>query len=365
MTKNAKEIKKQNISQFITDDATALNTFRSLILFGKNSATYKFAFCHALLLQKPQSEINYRDLTENFLKELYAHYKQNPSQFQSGTNQLTQAMDVFKEHGESKAAWEQLVFIAENIIYNHVFDAFQNVGGGTIDTRYMLFEHDKKARKLVLTNNTLSLMEKPDLVQTVLSENRSRWGIVEAAWQGGLSPNLVEFNAETGDLISIKAGIRINLRSAVTSLLPYQKGRCFYCNRYVSTSFGIHDDNFADVDHFFSHAILNRLRFAKENIDPRINFDSVWNLVIACRACNRGVDGKSARRADSLYYQKIVARNNLILEEHNHSLKFAMKTGFNVVNAQQMSKKMAQLFNLLETFPSWKPERIFDTRELL
>ncbi len=354
-----KEIKKKNISQFINESASSLNTFRTLILFGKNTATYKFAFCHALLKQKSKSFINYQDLTEDFLSALYQHHKVNPYQFQTGENTLTKAMDVYTASGESDEHWNKLRGVSEGIIYNHVFDAFQNVGGGTIDKSFLLFEHIKKDKQLVLTDNMLRVLDSEELINTILQENEARWAIVESAWQNGISTNLLGYSSDTNELYVGKKEGRVNLRSAVSTLSPYQKGKCFYCRRTVDATLHKDDDAFADVDHFFSLKSLKESKQLAILSDNNINLNGVWNLVIACKACNRGKGGKFEQRADDMFYEKLLKRNLYFLEEHKHTLKTGICSSLNVNNSNQLQIKMKEIFEFLAIREGWKPELVF------
>ena len=43
----------------------------------------------------------------------------------------------------------------------------------------------------------------------------------------------------------------------------------------------------------------------------------VWNLVLACRTCNRGVNGKFARVADIRYLTCLHTRNSFLIESHH------------------------------------------------
>jgi hypothetical protein len=353
------EIKNVNIHGFINTDESTLNTFRTLLLFGKNSATYKFAFCDALLKQHAKSHISYQDLLSDFVLALYQHYKVTPNQFQKGTNKLTQCMDEYQVSGEASSNWERLLKTAEGIIFNHVFDAFQNVGGGTIDKKFQLFEHHKKDKKLILTDNTLQVLESSKLIETIIRENQSRWGIVESAWRGGLSPNLMEFNKESNEFISVKDNNRVNLRSAVPVLSPYQKSKCFYCNREVDETLGSEEDAFPDVDHFFAFSSLKEGRITGLIKDNQINPNGVWNLVIACKSCNRGAGGKFDQKADNVYFDKLLKRNLHFMEEHKHSLKNGTCTSLNINNAGELKSKMNDIFKFLEIRSGWKPKCIF------
>ena len=108
---------------------------------------------------------------------------------------------------------------------------------------------------------------------------------------------------------------RVGLRSAVDILMPYQKGDCFYCNRQLDRQSDSQNDSFPDVDHFYPFSLFNNQNMIAANPN------GVWNLVIACKSCNRGGDGKFDAPPDRLYFRKLLERNLLFVEEHKHSLK--------------------------------------------
>jgi hypothetical protein len=105
----------------------------------------------------------------------------------------------------------------------------------------------------------------------------------------GISRNLVgvEFDEDNQLLFTRVNKRRVDITSCRDSLNGYQKGRCFYCFKPISLVPG--DAELADVDHFIPWAARHEVS----------NINGVWNLVLACRCCNRGVEGKSARIPDS------------------------------------------------------------------
>ncbi len=344
------EIKKEAIKHFLTDHNTVQNTFRTLVLFGKNTATYKFAFCHALLKQKPQDAIRYDDLRDGFVEEFINHYEHNPHQFNQGTTKFTQAIDAYIKSDRSISDWTGLIDVAEQSIYNNVFDAFQNVGSGTIDTPYLLFEHDKKNKTLILTDNTNAMLENPKLVQETSLENQSRWNIVEEAWRSQLSPNLLEYSEVDNTFYSINGLVRVGLRSAVDVLLPYQKGKCFYCNRPLNRFADSQEDDFPDVDHFLPFSLLST------EILNGANRNGVWNLVIACKSCNRGERGKFNAPPDTEFFNALLSRNLLYVEEHKHSLRNSILLSLNVTDKAEVRSKMKQMHSNFKMIRGWKPE---------
>ena len=63
--------------KFQENDTSIESQWRSLILFGKNSATYKFAFAKSLLelIDKETTSITKTDLAVPFAKHMTAHLK--------------------------------------------------------------------------------------------------------------------------------------------------------------------------------------------------------------------------------------------------------------------------------------------------
>src|SRR5262249_30410145 len=127
-------------------------------------------------------------------------------------------------------------------------------------------------------------------------EVEARWRLVETAWELNLPAHALVV-AYDSDLDCLVADSRSHRRKAVTpcrdALNGYQKGKCFYCFADISLVGGA--DDLADVDHFFPHR-LKGFRVA----DP---VDGVWNLVLACPACNRGTQGKFDRLPELSYLE--------------------------------------------------------------
>ncbi|MCG9569051.1 HNH endonuclease [Vibrio chagasii] len=352
MTNNS--ITNQDINEFLFSDSAPIHAVRTVTTFGKNSATYKFALLHALLKKKSVTgHVSYDDLAEDFLKELVVHYERNPHQFARRENKLTKSIDVYLETDRSPSDWNILKEIARKNIFNDVFRAYQNVGSGSLTESHMLFEDVRSEKRIVLTDSLMSVLEDEDAKKVLHNENQARWAVVEEAWKVGIAPNILSYNHEDGLFYSETKNHRIGLRSAVDTLSPYQKGRCFYCHRKVSKFVLADHDDFADVDHFFPISKLLKL-------GPDIpNPNGVWNLVIACKKCNRGADGKSDQPADRYYYEALVKRNVLFFEEHRHSLKNAISLSLKVTSKKGILSKMQQVYKPFEVLNSWKPKRVF------
>lgn len=337
---------KPIIQTFNASDSSVAATLRTIVLFGKNTSTYKFALASTLLKLKPKDSIAYEELRDDFILTLFRHYQINPHQYQAGENSLTRAFDKYQiDHN-----WDSLLRVAQGSIYKYVFDAFHNVGGGSIKREHILFEHVPNEKKLVLTDNINAILERPQLIDVLSNENESRWMIVEEAWKNSLSPNFLIYNKAEGNLVSVSSNERTNLRSAVSVLLPYQHGNCFYCNKRLNTFAISSDSDFPDVDHFVAHSYFNR---PDMNL---VNPDSIWNLVIACKDCNRGQDGKFERIPSLKFQQKLINRNVLFTEEHRHSLKNSILMSLSAINHIDVERRIAAIFEKFHMIEGWNPK---------
>jgi hypothetical protein len=336
---------KKTIQEFTTGENDPLNIFRTIVLFGKNVSTYKFALGSVLMKQDPKSEIRITDITQDFLKELYSHYQQSPKQWTGGENSVTRAFDTYANGGN----WEEMVKVAEKSIYNNVFDAFHNIGGSSIKDECRLFEYNKVSKILTLTDTLNKILHKELSKSTIINENQTRWRLVEEAWRNSLSPNILEYdNGEFHSYNLLNPDIRTNLRSAVNVLLPYQKGRCFYCNKEINQNASVCDHDFPDVDHVFPFSSLIR-----RNIRP-LRSNGIWNLVIACQECNRGNSGKFDSPPSPKYFQKLLTRNILFTEEHRHSLKNSILITMHCENAADVEKRMHFISNQFRFIKGWE-----------
>ena len=55
-----------------------------------------------------------------------------------------------------------------------------------------------------------------------------------------------------------------------------------------------------------------------------VPLDGVWNLVLACRRCNRGAGGKSARVPKQPLLERLSRRNEFLIESH-HPLRETLR----------------------------------------
>lgn len=287
--------------EFYQADPTLENYWRGVILFGRNVASYKFALASALYeVDKTGSDLITLDqLAVPFSGYLCEHLKHAPKQITSRSSQFLETCLKFNR-GEITHA--QLIEATVRLGFNNVIDAFHYVNQGEIDKRFFLDER-KTNNGIRLTDNFFLLGERLQY-KNLAFETNARWNLVEQAWSMGISRNLVgvEFDEDNQLLFTRVNARRVDITSCRDSLNGYQKGRCFYCFKPISLVPG--DAELADVDHFIPWAARHEVS----------NINGVWNLVLACRCCNRGVEGKSARIPDLRLLQRLHTRNEYFIQ---------------------------------------------------
>jgi len=104
-----------------------------------------------------------------------------------------------------------------------------------------------------------------------------------------------------------------------------------------------------DIDHFFPH-ILKSNEFK--------NINGIWNLVIACKACNRGIGGKFERIPELQFLKRLNIRNNFYIESH-HPLRETIINQTGRTEAERVSYLQNFYNNALEVIPiKWKPKEV-------
>lgn len=289
---------------FQANDPTIESQWRAIILFGKNSATYKFAFANTLLeiVDSQKSKVKFGDLVEPFVNSMLEHIKKNDKQ---GNSVSSEFLKGCREYIAKKINIEQLYQITEKHAFTYVIDAFQIVNGQLIPDIFYEKNFQRGHKELILTDNLLKLKEQFQF-KNLKQEVEARWNLVETAWNLQINPNLLEVKYdEDKSLFFIESHVnrRIDVTSVRASLNGYQKGKCFYS--YQDISIDKKDKNLCEVDHFFPHT--NKVAHAKAGA----NVDGVWNLVLADSAINAE---KSAKIPEDRFLLRLYNRNEFYIE---------------------------------------------------
>jgi hypothetical protein len=299
------------MTEFTEVRPTLDNYWRAVILFGRNVASYKFALGQTLLefSGKGQSAVPLAELAGPFARHICAHLRGCDKQITSASSTF---LDECRKFNRGELPEERLVESTARLGFVNVIDAFHVVGRAEFAVRFFADERAGTGG-IRLTDDLFRLAESYQR-RNLPAEVEARWRLVETAWELHLpaSALTVDYDTETGGLI---ARSRLDRRKAVApcrdALNGYQKGKCFYCFADVSVVAGA--DDLGDVDHVFPHAL--RSRVPGSPLAARI--DGIWNLVLACPTCNRGVAGKFECLPALKYVERLHTRNEFFILSHH------------------------------------------------
>ncbi len=291
------------MSAFLSLDPTLENYWRSVILFGQNVASYKFALAKSLieLCATGNSSISLETLAKPFSKAILDHLAQAPKQATSSSSRF---LDSCREFSAGKLTEDELIGQTTKLGFQNVIDAFHVVNRDEIPVRFFLDDR-KTGGGITLTDDLFRLAERLQY-GNLPHEVEARWRLVETAWELGVNRAALVIGVE-GDSLVVSKDRRKALTGCRDALNGYQKGKCFYC--FDDIAIDNASPRLADVDHFIPRMMLQT--------GITLPLDGVWNLVLACRPCNRGVDGKSSRIPHPRLLERLNTRNEFFIGSHH------------------------------------------------
>lgn len=331
--------------EFQINDPSLESQWRALILFGKNSATYKFAFAKSLLelIENETTSISLTELAEPFSRNITEHLKGSDKQGNSNSSTFLNFCRNYNDGGITK---EELLIQTERLGFVNVVDAFQNINGGQIPNLFYEKDYSKENKQIVITDDLLKLKESFHF-QNFHQETEARWKLIETAWNLKVNPNLLEVKYdEASSLFFLENDFmrRKDITSVRDSLNGYQKGKCFYSFQDISVN--KRSDNICEVDHFLPH--VNKLNHMNEGA----NINGVWNLVLADPTVNRE---KSARVPDIKFLKRLYNRNEFyISSKHPLAETIINQTGRTKVIRSAFLQKQYDIAKQ-NSIVTWKP----------
>ena len=309
---------------FLANDPRLETVWRAIILYGGNSATFKFALAKTLLELRPESgrHITLAELAEPYSRNLVEHLKKADKQ---GTAPTSNFLKACRQSITGEVTHEKLIETTVKLGFVNVLNAFHIVDSATLSRFFDLKQSNSIRDGIVVTDNFSKLLE-TDQLGSLEKEAEARWRLVEAAWEMRISRRLlgIEFDSRTKLLNGVAQYRRVSLTSCRSALNSYQKGKCFYCNCTISLS---NPNLHPHVDHFFPWKLQAETEF-------RGDVDGVWNLVLACRDCN---SRKGKKLPTGRLQRKLLTRNNLLIESH-HPLRETLMNQYGGAGRQRIER---------------------------
>jgi hypothetical protein len=302
------------LNQFVVRDPSKETLWRSLILFGNNVQSYKFALGKSLisLARDGKEIIPLADLALPFAHNLCEHLKKSDVQ---GTSKSSKFLKACRGYNDGSLTEESLRNSTQKLGFKNVLKAFHILDRNESPIRYFISETNTTQTEgnIRLTNELLEMV-RGEQEMNLPHEVESRWRLVEESWRLGISAKLLQVHYDPLEeqlyLPHANPKERTTITSSRGALNGYQRGKCFYC--FGTITVDTNDPNLADVDHFFPHTLAHR------GLDlSKCNIDGVWNLVLACKGCNRGEMGKFSQFAHQDLLQRLLNRNEFLISSHH------------------------------------------------
>lgn len=320
--------------------------WRGVVLYGRNTASYKFALASALLEMRPQAGqlVKLVELAPAFALNVARHLADAPKQITTSNGKFIEACLTYNRDQNLDA----LIDSAVSHGFANVIDAFHMVASTPVAQRFFIDE--RKENKGIRITDEFSHLTSGSHIGSLGQEVDARWRLVETAWNLGIAANLlcVHHDDVTGEIFTFdKANRRRSVTSSRGALNGYQKGCCFYCFTDLSLS---GDTMNTDVDHFFPHRL--------KQLGLGINLDGVWNLVLSCHTCNRGAKGKFDRIPSERLLRRLHNRNEYFIGSH-HPLRetLMLQTG---MNASDRAAYLSGVFQKVQLNPglAWDTDQV-------
>jgi hypothetical protein len=141
------------------EEYPSLESFwRAVILFGRNSASYKFSMAKSLieLIPSGKSFITLEELAIPFSNNLISHLKLNDKQT---TSQSSTMLNACRQFITGEITNEQLIQQTVKYGFVNVLDAFHVVNQGDIPVKFFESDREAKQKGIVITDDLFKLHE--------------------------------------------------------------------------------------------------------------------------------------------------------------------------------------------------------------
>jgi len=138
------------------NDPSLESQWRAILLFGKNSATYKFAFAQALLelVGRETTTVTLQDLAEPFSRHLVEHLRRHDKQ---GSAASSRFLTICRGFIAGTVSQEEVLAQTEKLGFVNVVDAFPIVNNARVAAPFYETHRVQGRTHLVLTDYLLQL----------------------------------------------------------------------------------------------------------------------------------------------------------------------------------------------------------------
>jgi hypothetical protein len=193
--------------QFEESRPTRESLWRSVVLFGRNVATYKFALAKSLLevASTEKTLVTLEELAEPFARHIADHLRTVDKQATSSSSRF---LDACRRFNRGELSADALREEAVRRGFVNVIDAFHIVNQGEIPIRF--FVDERRTENAIRVTDELLQMKEGVQFGNLPWEVEARWRLVETAWSVGLTPRLLEVQHDpaSGGLFLRDSGLR-------------------------------------------------------------------------------------------------------------------------------------------------------------
>ncbi len=314
---------------------------------GANTRTYKFALAEALLMgaQQGKESMTLTELAVPYSLSLAKHsllYPQAPGLAGLGDQDFLSVVALEAQDAVNAGApSERLVNAAVKSMPGMVMQKFHNLRGqeqGQVAHTFYEITGQGTSRRVILTPDLHSVAAQQ--TESLHSELDARWAIVETSFDPQIGRSLigqgVELSTDGTELLSRVR--RVTVSKARPALSGFQHGRCFYCNTPLDQVPVV-----PHVDHVFPYWLMQRPQWS----GPDLN--GVWNLVVACAACNLTKSG-SQPSEDAI--RRLVTRNEAIITSP-HPIKKSLELAITTAGGGTTPRSRLAFIKAVDSATPW------------
>ena len=264
--------------------------WRSIILYGRNVATYKIALGQVLLDAAAQdvSTISMPDLSLAFFRAYRTRLANGLPQMNI-RGRTTLLERVVASYNDGSLTENQATEIVERAGFNDVVPRFHTVGQESLEKRFYI----QTQMGLTITDALADVVHGSS-IQDLRSELDSRWSLLEAAFATDYDAATLATDGES--IYRARFLARISITGVRPVIGGYQNGLCFYCGDHLVRD-SVH------VDHLIPRSYIQH--------------DDLWNLVLAHQSCNL----KKSDNLPPIEYVAALCRRNEYFIVSNHPIR--------------------------------------------